>query len=383
MADDGYKTILRTTDPTQGELVAEMLRREGIDARFHQVRGTLIGIAGNLIEMTVDVPAEKEARARELLADLEYVGASEALEAQAAGGSALDTAGAKPARAKDERADAEGPLHSRRHPLFAAAFALFLPGGGHLYARRPWTALIFAVGIVGCFAALVAARDTSVAQLVVPVLICIVSSDAIDGVGAARAEARGQHPARRRQLSRGFVLLAIAIAMGIGARLVAMAPRLARTAELAKYKVSCTSTSLVVENGTDKERALELNSLRLGAITELGDQLYEIGPLEPQRFTLAPGARGTVTLKVADWLARPCKFAPPEPTKAGDVTDIFKRSLDEGFLVGPVPRPLYCGFAFSFSAREVGTDTTLHAQGRCVPPTPTDPRTSGALELTR
>src|SRR5262245_37030746 len=106
MADDGYTTILRTTDAAQGELLAEMLRREGIEAHFHQVRSTLIGMPDKLIEMTVDVPVETEARARELLADLEFVGAAEAAE----------QAGAE--RDRDgEPVDAGGPLRSRRHPF--------------------------------------------------------------------------------------------------------------------------------------------------------------------------------------------------------------------------------------------------------------------------
>ena len=46
MADDGYVTILRTIDTAQGELIAEMFRREGIAARFHQIRSTLIGMVG-------------------------------------------------------------------------------------------------------------------------------------------------------------------------------------------------------------------------------------------------------------------------------------------------------------------------------------------------
>ena len=92
MADDGYTTILRTTDPTQGELFAEMLRREGIDALFQKFGGPLIGLPAALARMTVDVPAESAARARELLADLEYTGAAEALDT---GDQANATRGAK------------------------------------------------------------------------------------------------------------------------------------------------------------------------------------------------------------------------------------------------------------------------------------------------
>ncbi|HEY5448728.1 MAG TPA: hypothetical protein VIQ54_08250 [Polyangia bacterium] len=379
MADDGYTTILRTTDPTQGELFAEMLRREGIEARFHQVRSTLIGMAGNLIEMTVDVPTEAEARAREVLADLEYVGAAEALEQQALERPAGDAPSAKQEAGADERADAAGPLRSRRHPLFAAGFALFLPGGGHLYGRRPWTALVLALGLVGCLAVVMITRDGLVIELAVPVLFAIVATDALDGVVAARAETRGQHSVRGRQLARGFVLLGIAVVLGIGARLVTAAPQLARTAELARYKVSCSGTTITIENGTDGARALDISNFRVGAFSEFGEELYKVGPFKPLRLSLAPGERGTLTPEIADWLARSCKFVAPAPTERAD---IFTRALDEA-LQGPAPRPLYCGYVFSFVARDTATDKQLEASGRCIPPTPTNPNTGGGLDLAR
>jgi len=58
MASDGYTTIVRTIDPAHGELVAELLRREGIAARFHRVSSTLIGLPEMMVEMTVDVPVD-------------------------------------------------------------------------------------------------------------------------------------------------------------------------------------------------------------------------------------------------------------------------------------------------------------------------------------
>jgi len=82
MADDGYVTILRTTDAAQGELVTEMLRREGIAARFHGVSSTLIGMPAALIEMTVDVPAGSVPRVQELMRDLEYIAAADAVDGE-------------------------------------------------------------------------------------------------------------------------------------------------------------------------------------------------------------------------------------------------------------------------------------------------------------
>src|SRR5690349_8935442 len=114
MADDGYTTVFQTTDATQGGLVVEMLRGEGIDARFHSVSSTLIGLHAGLVEMSVTVPVEALAQARELLRDLEYVGAAEAAD-----------------HGQDTEADddaAEPTSLSRWRALTRAAFTLFLPG---------------------------------------------------------------------------------------------------------------------------------------------------------------------------------------------------------------------------------------------------------------
>src|SRR5678815_6085356 len=85
----------------------------------------MIGMPANLIEMSVDVPIEAEARARELLADLEYVGAAEASEQQAADQANDEPQGDAELAARD-RIETGGLLRSRRHPFFAVSFALFL-----------------------------------------------------------------------------------------------------------------------------------------------------------------------------------------------------------------------------------------------------------------
>jgi hypothetical protein len=69
--DYGYVTVHETKDPAQGELLAEMLRNEGIAARFRGPATTLVGVADHVLSMAVEVPAEDEAHAREFLRDLE------------------------------------------------------------------------------------------------------------------------------------------------------------------------------------------------------------------------------------------------------------------------------------------------------------------------
>ena len=71
MTDYGYVVVHETKDAAQGEVLAELLRNEGIAARFRGAATTLVGVARNVVAMAVEVPAEQEARARQFLDDLE------------------------------------------------------------------------------------------------------------------------------------------------------------------------------------------------------------------------------------------------------------------------------------------------------------------------
>ena len=71
MSDYGYVIVHHTPDPAQGEMLAELLRNEGIAARFRGAASTLIGLTKNLVPMAVEVPIGEEERARQFLRDLE------------------------------------------------------------------------------------------------------------------------------------------------------------------------------------------------------------------------------------------------------------------------------------------------------------------------
>jgi hypothetical protein len=362
MAADGYVTIHRTTDVAQGELLAEMLRREGIDARFHQARTTMIGVPTSMIEMTVDVPATSEARAKELIGDLEYAGAAEALES---GGAAEDDepldagAGGGAARAR--------PVSTRR-PLFAAAFAFFFPGGAHLYARRAWTALVLAAGVAGCLAVAIASGKVLVLEIAFAILAAIVVCDAIGGVRAARAEARGERRSRARQIGRGLVLLAVAIVVGGGARLGTAAPRLWRTWQLSKFKVTCTAGQIAIENRGGSPRTVEITKLKLGSVPDTGgSHLYDIGPEEPVFFDLEPGGRRGVTPEMVGWLSQSCGFSGEPAPKANAVS----KFLDSSALFAEAARPS-CRYWFVFLAGgpRWSDGESLRAVGTCAPVMP-------------
>lgn len=383
MASDGYIAIHRTTDAAQGELLAEMLRREGIAARFHRVSSALIGLPTSMIEMTVDVPVESEPRARQLIADLEYTGAAESLDR---------SEGVEPEPVAVERAHVEGGLDgeneddddqngaaaqnasrgpglSNRRPIFAAAFAVFLPGGAHLYARRAWTGLVLASGAVACLGIAVAAESAAALEVAFAVLVAIVACDAIGGVRGARAEDRGDHASRGGQIAGGLKLLCIAIVLGVGVRVAASVPGIWQARHIEKYRVTCLDQAIAVENPGSEPREVEIANLQLQTLSPLDAQVYDVGIRGPRFVTLAPGGTGVVTPDVADWLARACKFphvAGPAPTKIADFIIPPAEQLEL-----PAPHPASCRFIFSFAARETdpAAGQTLRAVGICDVPT--------------
>jgi len=377
VADDGYTTILRTIDPAQGELVAEMLRREGIDARFHKVSSTLIGMPGNMFEMTVDVPTEREALARELLADLEYIGASDASRKENAEPGAGEDEEARDDEESDEdaRDAAKEPLPSRRRPVFAAAFAFFFPGGAHLYARQYWTALLLAVGGVVCLLMAIASGNQKDAVVLFTTFGAIVVCDAVAGVRAARAEAEGEHRSRDGQLLRGVGLLCLAGVAGSAPRLASALHDANRAARFAELELSCTTGSITIANRGTTLQVVDVWDVRLEAYLQAGSQQYQDASAKAQRLTNPPGARGAITPAVPDWLARPCEFsAHPDEKAAGD-------SLVDLQLMGIHPR--YCGYIFNFvlhgpSGRE---DDELKGWGECIPSTPSHPQAEARLKL--
>jgi hypothetical protein len=383
MAADGYVTIHRTTDAAQGELLAETLRSEGIDARFHRVSSALIGIPTLMIEMTLDVPAKSEARARELLRDLEYVGASDTAAVAGHEGEREGAGAAERERAEEaERGDAAAAAdarRSRRNPYLAPGFALLLPGGAHLYARRPWTALVVAFGLVSCLGLLFISGTSLDLEVAVAIGLSLVLGDAIGSVRATRAELRGVKATRGRQLVAGFGLLGIAIVFGGGAR---FATANSQARRLGDYKVSCTGDAVAVENQTDEPRVIQLANLKIGADSIAGHESYDIAAVGPAVLHLAPGARGVVKASIADWLDRSCGFgfAAERAPKSG------------GFAVGgmetpelPAPRSLSCELRFDFFARQEGggDGAGFDASGSCVPAQSAGQERAGRLTARR
>jgi uncharacterized membrane protein YjjB (DUF3815 family) len=275
MADDGYTTIHRTTDAAQGEMMAEMLRREGIAARFHKVSSNLIGMSPLLIEMTVDVPVESEARARELLGDLEYTAAADALEA-------------------GPEEEAAPTARSRWRALARSGFTLFLPGTCHLYAGRPWTALVLAAAAAGCVGIMVSVERESLAfGAALAALIVIMPCDMIAGVRAAAAENLGRHAERGRQVVTGLLLAAVAATIGVATRTAIEAPGWWRARQLRRFSLTCTRTSIVIENRDGADRYANFH--RVGIATPSpagGDGIQDVRLAGGAKFRLRAETTG-------------------------------------------------------------------------------------------
>jgi hypothetical protein len=265
MADDGYTTIFRTTDAAQGGLVAEMLQGEGIDARFHSINTALIGLHGGLIEMELTVPIESEAQALELLADLEYVGAAEAVDqGQDVGSDDVDEVAA-PAAA------------SRWRALARAGFTLFLPGTCHLYAGRPWTAVVLALAASWCISGAIAAENGSTRfDMAVATIFAIVLGDTIQGVRAAAAELRGVRASVARQVVAGVVLAVVAGLLGLGASTAIAAPGRWRAHVLKRFNVKCTRSGVVFESADTDDRDLFFHRLGVAVPVAAGtEEIYD------------------------------------------------------------------------------------------------------------
>jgi hypothetical protein len=283
MADDGYVTVLRTTDAAQGELLTEMLRREGIAARFHKVSSTLIGMPAALIEMTVDVPADSEARVEELMRDLEYTAAADEVDGE------TDTEG-----------DAPSPRSgARSRALVRAGFMLFLPGTVHVCAGRPWTGGALALAGFWCICvALAAGAGSFTFGVAVATIVTIVVCDMIVGLRAAAAEVRGEHPGKGRQLATALRLLIVAVGLGVGVRTIAHVPSMWHAHVLRRFSITCSRTSVAIENGDDEDRDVTIRRVGIAVrAPNVGETIVDAPLAHGAVLRLRAGTTGRVPLE--------------------------------------------------------------------------------------
>jgi hypothetical protein len=219
--------------------------------------------------------------------------------------------------------------------------------------------------VAACVLVAVTTESRFAFEFAFAILIALVGCDAVAGVHAARAEAIGQHRARRAQLARGLALLGVAIAAGGGFELATAAPQLMRARRLASYEIACTDHSIIVQNRSGEPRRIEISDLRLITQTTFATEVFGVGVKPPRYADLAAGASGAVTPDIADWLARLCAFptAPAGPKAA----KLGIKGLDS--IEMPAPGSAYCGFSFIFEARAPGANDSraLRGLGTCAP----------------
>lgn len=218
-----YVIIHRTHDPFQADLLGDLLRENGIAARVLGTRhGAAIGVGQNILEQHIEVPQSQAGEATDFLESYFESDGASLLDEQIG----LDEEPEDEPAARAGGAEPAVPLR----PLFAGAATSLLFGGSHLYARRPWTALVLAAGQVLALANLRSMQWHTVATGLVMFLIILLTdlcggqvavrsyNRAIGrdmGPGNVRADmAHGVRVSPVRQLALGVVLVALAGTVG-------------------------------------------------------------------------------------------------------------------------------------------------------------------------
>lgn len=215
---ENYVIVHRSYDPVQADLLGDILRDNGILARVLGTRnGAVIGVGQNILQMHIEVPREQAGEATDFL-EAFFATDGEALLAEEFPEDESDETSSDAARASGADDSAEHPAGSpdkhpddRRRPMFAAALALILGviGAGHLYARRPATALILTAGQFVAILCMLSPEWPTVATGLCAFAILVL----LDLVGAQRAVSahnRGLRTSVARQLMSGLALVAVA-----------------------------------------------------------------------------------------------------------------------------------------------------------------------------
>src|SRR5262249_49179357 len=127
MADDGFTTVHVTTDPVEGEMLVEALRGQAIEARLVRVNSALLGAGPHLFETRIDVADGAVPQAPAPPPELRHPGLVDELV---------------------EPEPSEGPAAPEPRSALKVGVGLLLPGAGHFYVRRPWTALTLEGGML-------------------------------------------------------------------------------------------------------------------------------------------------------------------------------------------------------------------------------------------
>ena len=204
-----YVIVHRSYDPIVIEHLGEILREAGIAARVLGTRSAaLIGVGSVITELHIAVP---ESQAGEATDFLESYFEGEGAELLADAG-LLDGE-------DDEEPEAEQPERPLR-PIFAGVAVVLTFGIGHLYARRPVTAIILAAGQLATFVVFSRFPFEAAAIAWGGAYGTIILFDLVGAQLAVRAYNRGDRRGVGAQLGAGALAvgLASAVAFTLGTK---------------------------------------------------------------------------------------------------------------------------------------------------------------------
>jgi hypothetical protein len=308
-------TIFTTTDRVEAQALLSLLRGAGLDAELvGVVDAARLGVGEGALPLRLEVAAEDEAEARELLA-------------------------ARPVpqpETEDEAPESSPPRLGAKRPIIALGVPVVWPGLGHVYAARPFTGVTLMLGVLLSFFAAAGYGGFSA------VYVLLFFLDAFFGRRAVLAFNAGRHVGPAKQLFAGVAMVVAAFAV-VGAPLALDAYERARQrSELARVELRCEPGRLTLRNVGDAARDVEVTSVVTAQVMSLlaNTDVQGVKWGAPARQVLAPQADLSV---VVDW---------PEPGALLAVPG-----------VAPLPRTLQVGVVVRREAGEPGVRGTFS----CVP----------------
>jgi hypothetical protein len=198
-----------------------------------------------------------------------------------------------------------------------AGVAFLVPGGGHFYARRPWTGLVILSAIICCYFGALGAADRGEGvkgEIGFGMFVALFLCDAIGGVRACRRENRGIHPELSDQLFTGLMLVFVAAAAGAAFMGAATIPRRLLERRLEQFVVRATSTELIVKNGDRDGRGLPIRrvSIEVPDGPDVGNRtLGRVFDVDGDRELswVSAGEQATLRFEVPDEVGRYCDLA--------------------------------------------------------------------------
>ena len=224
---DPFVTVTTASGSVEAEMIQDVLRQEGIESTIQgALHAGMLGAAGVLLRVPVQVPASRAEEAKHIIAALDRYDAivEEEGEIPTLGAEEAEVHRARLAQMADGKVSGAGayragpsgytnrPYPRRKGVAFFSSF--LFPGGGHFHARAHRTALALAATLVLCGVAVFGGEWRALVSVAVLAL-----SDAIGSLAAVERFNRNTPSRSRReraQRSLPFVAITLAFVWAIG-----------------------------------------------------------------------------------------------------------------------------------------------------------------------